>query len=396
MKTKLFLCFKCVFLCFVVVLLPHPHAIASAAELVVDDDKVECPHAGFTHIQDAINAAAAGDRIRICKGTYAEQLTIQKSLMLDADSGAILMPGAMHQNTVSLFDSAPIAAAVLVQNASDVRVRGLIVDGANNGISTCAPDLEGITFQNASGSIERVAVRNFKLGRGLEGCQSGTGIFVQSGGGATSSVEISDCTVHDYQKNGITADEIGTNASIQHNVVTGLGPTTGAAQNGIQIGFGAEGVIERNLVTNNIWSPCNVAATCQFVATNILVTQSDGVEVSRNRAGISQVAIFVAGNNARVLRNETFAAFVFDGVRIEGNQAHVRDNHVFNGAEAGIFLLGDNNVVKENVITEAPIGIFKDMSSMGDLIAANLFFDTPIKVQDPPSAGLARALQPKR
>ena len=396
MKAKFFQYSKCALLCLVVVLLPHPRMIASASQLVVDDDKAECPHAGFTHIQDAINSAAAGDRIRICQGTYAEQLTIQKSLTLDADSGAILMPGVMHQNTVSLFDSAPIAAAILVQNAPNVTVRGLIVDGANNGISACAPDLEGITFQNASGSIERTAVRNFKLGSGLEGCQSGTGIFVQSGGGTISNVEINDCTVHDYQKNGITADEIGTNASIRHNVVTGLGPTTGAAQNGIQIGFGAEGVIERNLVTNNIWSPCNVAATCQFVATNILVTQSDGVEVSRNRAGISQVAIFVAGNNASVLRNETFATFVFDGVRIEGNQAHVRDNRVFNGAEAGIFLLGNNNVVRENVITEAPIGILKDTSSMGDLIAANLFFDTPIKVQDPPSAGLAKALQPKR
>jgi len=396
MKAKFFQYSKCALLCLVVVLLPHPRMIASASQLVVDDDKAECPHAGFTHIQDAINSAAAGDRIRICQGTYAEQLTIQKSLTLDADSGAILMPGVMHQNTVSLFDSAPIAAAILVQNASNVTVRGLIVDGANNGISACAPDLEGITFQNASGSIERTAVRNFKLGSGLEGCQSGTGIFVQSGGGTISNVEIEDCTIHDYQKNGITADEVGTNASIRHNVVTGLGPTTGAAQNGIQIGFGAEGVIERNLVTNNIWSPCSVAATCQFVATNILVTQSDGVEISRNRAGISQVAIFVAGNNASVLRNETFAAFVFDGVRIEGNQAHVRDNQVFNGAEAGIFLLGNNNVVRENVITEAPIGILKDTSSMGDLIAANLFFDTPIKVQDPPSAGLAKALQPKR
>jgi len=396
MKAKFFQYSKCALLCLAVVVLPHPRMIASASQLVVDDDKAECPHAGFTHIQDAINSAAAGDRIRICQGTYAEQLTIQKSLTLDADSGAILMPGVMHQNTVSLFDSAPIAAAILVQNAPNVTVRGLIVDGANNGISACAPDLEGITFQNASGSIEKTAVRNFKLGSGLEGCQSGTGIFVQSGGGTISNVEIEDCTIHDYQKNGITADEVGTNASIRHNVVTGLGPTTGAAQNGIQIGFGAEGVIERNLVTNNIWSPCSVAATCQFVATNILVTQSDGVEISRNRAGISQVAIFVAGNNASVLRNETFAAFVFDGVRIEGNQAHVRDNQVFNGAEAGIFLLGNNNVVRENVITEAPIGILKDTSSMGDLIAANLFFDTPIKVQDPPSAGLAKALQPKR
>jgi len=376
--------------------MPHQHLTAKAATLVVDDDKVECPNAGFTHIQDAIDAAGVGDHIRICKGIYAEQLTIQKSLVLDADSGATLMPGSMHQNTVSLSSSAPIAAAILVRNASNVTVRGLIVDGANHGISACAPDLMGIIFQNASGSIEKSAIRNFKLASGLEGCQSGDAVFVQSGGGGASSVEISDCTIHDYQKNGITANESGTQTVIRSNVVTGLGPTTGAAQNGIQIGFGAEGAIEQNLVTNNIFSPCNLVATCTAVATNILVVQSDGVEVSRNRAGISQVAIFVVANGASVLKNETFATFVFDGVRIEGNQANVRDNQVFNGAEAGIFLLGNDSTVRSNVITEAPIGILKDTSSMGDLIAANLFFDTPIKVQDPPSAGLAKVIQPKR
>jgi parallel beta-helix repeat protein len=317
-------------------------------------------------------------------------------LTLDADSGATLMPGAMHQNTVSLFDAAPIAAAILVKNASNVTVRGLIVDGANNGISACAPDLEGITFQNASGSVEKSAIRNFKLGGGLEGCQSGTGIFVQSGGGSVSSVEIIDSTIRDYQKNGITADEVGTSALIRNNVVTGLGPTVAIAQNGIQIGFGAEGSIEQNLVTNNVFSQCSMAATCTAVATNILVTQSDGVEISGNRAGISQVAIFVDGNNANVLRNETFAALVFDGVRVEGNQAKVRGNQVFNGAESGIFLLGNNNVLRENTITEAPIGILKDTSSMGDVIAQNFFFDVPVKVQDPPSAELAKLIQAKR
>src|SRR5262249_3196824 len=140
MKAKLFPSSKYVLLCAIAVLVPHPKMTASATQLVVDDDKVECPHAGFTHVQDAINAAAAGDRIRICKGSYVEQLTIQKSLTLDADNGATLMPSAMHQNTVSLFSSEPIAAAILVQNASDVTIRGLIVDGANNGITGCAPD----------------------------------------------------------------------------------------------------------------------------------------------------------------------------------------------------------------------------------------------------------------
>jgi parallel beta-helix repeat protein len=396
MKIAFSLSARMAWLCLAVLLVMHSRVNANAAQLVVDDDKVECPNAGFTHIQDAINAAAAGDRIRVCKGVYPEQLTIQKTLTLDADNGAILMPSTMHQNTVSLFDSASIATAILVQNATNVTIRGLIVDGANSGIAECAPDLEGITFQNASGSVEHAAVRNFKLGAGLAGCQSGTGIFVQSGSGGTSNVDIVNCTVHDFQKNGITANEIGTSASIRGNVVTGLGPTTGAAQNGIQIGFGAEGEIEQNLVSNNVWSPCNAAATCTAVATNILVTGSDGVRVSGNRAGISQVAIFIAANNATVSRNETFAAFVFDGVRIEGNQANVRGNEVFNGAEAGIFLLGNNNTVRNNSITEAPIGIFKDTSSMGDLIAMNTFFNTPIKVQDPPSAGLAKAIQAKR
>src|SRR4029077_13372741 len=87
---------------------------AHHARLIVDDDKVECPNAGFTHIQDAVAAAAAGDEIHICKGTYAEQVTIHKPLDIDADDGAILMPSSMRANTTSLFDAAPIATALLV------------------------------------------------------------------------------------------------------------------------------------------------------------------------------------------------------------------------------------------------------------------------------------------
>jgi hypothetical protein len=369
---------------------------SNGARLVVDDDKVECPNAGFTHIQDAIDAASPGDHIRICKGTYVEQLTIRKALDIDADSGAVLMPNAMKPNTTSLFSGAPIATAILVADATDVSISGLTVDGVNNGISECAPDLEGITFQNASGNIVRAAIRNFKLGTGLGGCQSGTGLFVQSGGGKISKVEIEDCTIHDFQKNGITANEIGTTAFIRRNVVTGIGPTAAIAQNGIQIGFGAGGAIAKNVVTNNVYSACIAVATCAAVATNILVTQSDGVEVSGNKAGISQVAIFVNGNAAEVERNETFAANVFDGIRLEGNQAEIRRNRVFNGAEAGIFVMGNNNVLEDNVITEAAIGILKETGSMGNLIAMNRFFDTPIAVQDPSPAGLANKIQPQR
>ncbi len=377
-------------------LLPCQVRPASGAQLVVGNNKAECPNAGFTRIQDAINAASPGDHIRICKGTYVEQLSIQKALDIDADSGAVLMPNAMQQNTTSLFDGAPIATAILVANTTGVSISGLTVDGANNGVSECSPDLEGITLQNASGRVERAAIRNFKLGAGLGGCQSGTGFFVQSSGGKISKVEIEDCTIHDFQKNGITANEIGTTAFIRRNVVTGIGPTPAIAQNGIQIGFGAGGAIARNVVTNNLYSACSAVATCTAVATNILVTQSDGVEVSGNKAGISQVAIFVDGNGAAVERNETFATSVFDGIRVEGNQAEVRRNRVFNGAESGIFVMGNNNVLEDNVITEAAIGILKETGSTGNVIAMNRFFDTPIAVQDPGPSGSAKMIQPQR
>ncbi len=289
-----------------------------------------------------------------------------------------------------------MAAAILVAGTTDVTIEGLIVDGANNGVTQCAPRLFGIAFQNASGQIGHVAIRNFRLGTGLGGCQSGTGIFVQSGGGGVSNVEIEKSSIHDFQKNGITADEVGTQVSVHGNVVTGIGPTTGAAQNGIQIGFGAGGAISSNTVTNNFWSPCTAAETCAAVATNILVTQSDGVEVSDNRAGISQIEIFVHGNQGLVTGNETFASSVFDGIRIEGDGNRVRHNRVFNGAESGVFVAGNNNVVEHNKITEAAVGILKQAGSLGNVIRFNEVFDTLVAVQDPASPGLGDVVSPER
>lgn len=374
----------------------RPSIAADKAQLTVDDDKVECPNAAFSHIQDAIDAASPGAVIHVCKGTYVEQLSIHKSLTIDADSGAALVPAAMQQNAASLLDGSPFATAILVADTTDVSIAGLIVDGVNNAVSQCSPRLFGMTFQNASGEIKRVAIRNFRLGTGLEGCQSGTGILVQSGGGGISKVEIEKSAIHDFQKNGITANEVGTRVSIYGNVVTGIGPTSGAAQNGIQVGFGAGGTISRNAVTNNVRSLCTAVETCRAVATNILVTESDGVEVVDNSVGISQVGIFLLGNDGLVARNDTFATSVFDGIRLEGNENRVRHNQVFNGAQSGIFVQGNNNVVEHNTINEAAVGIIKETGSIGNLIRFNHVFDAPVIIQDPAAAGLAKAVSPER
>src|SRR5260370_10524269 len=132
-------------------LLPIP--AIGGQQLVVDDDKVHCPNAGFTKIQDAVDAATPGAVIRVCKGNYAEQVAIHKPLTIAADSGAVLMPGTMQQNTTSLLDGTPLAAAILGAGTTDVTIEGLIVDGANNGVTQCAPRLFGSAFTNASDQL---------------------------------------------------------------------------------------------------------------------------------------------------------------------------------------------------------------------------------------------------
>jgi len=360
-------------------------------DLLVDDDKVQCPTATFTSIQDAINAAKAGNLIRVCAGTYPEQLSINKSLSIEGDNGAIVLPMSMVANATG-SSGAPIAAAILVEDAANVEIEGLIVDTANSGVSACSPDLIGILYQNSSGSIEHNAVRNTKLSVSLNGCQSGDAIVVQSLGGGTSKVTIDDNSVHDYQKNGITGNELGTDVAITNNVVTGLGPTAGAAQNGIQVGFGAKGGVLRNTVTDNVWAPCVSLTNCAFNATGILVFQSDDVRVDHNSVATSQVGIYTNGQNAKIDSNNISNSLVLVGIDLAGDDGVASHSKVTNSGQAAILIEGNDNKVQNNDITEAPVGILKLAGTVGNTHSGNTFFDTLIPIQDPVPAHSVRVV----
>jgi parallel beta-helix repeat protein len=351
--------------------------------ILVDDDKVQCPTAAYTSIQAAVNAAKAGDLIRVCAGTYREQVVIDKSLSVEADNGVIVIPSEVLANTASSSSGNPIAAIILVKNAQDVELEGLIVDGSANGLTGCGPRLIGIFYQDASGSIEHNSVRHVRLASTLAGCQSGNAIEVESSSAGQSSVSIFDNSVDSYQKNGITANEPVTTVEVTENAVAGIGATVGAAQNGIQIGFGAQGRVKNNSVADNVYSPCDSTTNCPANATGILIYQSDGVRVEHNTVSANQVGIFVAANSGVILGNTVFHSVALDGIALVGNGNSVSSNDISGSDDAAVYIQGNNNTVFDNEFTGAAFGIFKISGSSGTNHYGNKYYATVVRVQDP-------------
>lgn len=138
--------------------------------------------------------------------------------------------------------------------------------------------LRGILFDGVAGSITGNTVTGLKQAT-ASGCQEGNGIEARHApfakGGVDKAVVITGNTVTDYQKSGIVASG-SVNVSVTGNVVTGAGPITYIGQNGIQLGFGATGIVKNNTVSGNDYTPSS------FVACGVLFFEADGVKASAN------------------------------------------------------------------------------------------------------------------
>jgi hypothetical protein len=353
----------------------------------------------FATIQQAVNAVPPGSTIRICPGNYHEQVVISEKLTLEGvvyagtDAVVILPPtsGAVA-NTSDLDDpSLPIAAQILVQNTDGpVLISNLTVDGTGNGITGCAPDLDGILFQNSSGTINHVAVRNQTLSAGLGGCQSGEGIYVQTGTGLASNVIIENNSVHNYNKNGITGNDAGTKLTVTGNYVQGSGVVAsgGAAQNGIQLAFGATGKISSNTVTDNIYGDITLAASADILLFD--TQENSAVTVSSNVLGSSQIPIGLftdtagVGDGIAVTGNKIFGTSSFDAIDVCTNKNTIKSNAIFNSAESGIHLdascgnTGNDNVATSNTIVESSCaGVLSDLTTDGNTITPNTYETVP-------------------
>jgi hypothetical protein len=366
----------------------------------------------YLTIQAAVTAAESlttPRTVRVCPGIYPEQVSITSALTLEGvvnatSDAAIIVPpaGGIAMNGNDIFGN-PVAAQIFVASASGlVTVSHLTVDGAGNNLPGCvATTLEGIYFQNTSGTISANVVRNQYQTDYADfgGCQNGLAINVESLG--SNSVTVANNSVHAYQKNGITATGAATGPGspgpaviISGNYIVGLGATamnwqgvylgqTNAAENGVQIGFGASGSVMGNTVNDNIWGQ-DTSGDTGDAASGILIYASTNIAVTGNEVGSSQFGIVAVtdptygpADSSLITGNKVAGTQLFDAIDLCSNSNNVHTNTVYGSTESGIHIddtcgSGNDNVVSGNTINEACAGVLLGTGS-GNTSAPNTF-----------------------
>jgi hypothetical protein len=116
---------------------------------------------------------------------------------------------------------------------------------------SCAFNLFGVLAANGatlelSGSTVTGARPNT-----INGCQYGVGVQIGDGLGTGVGAKLLKDAISGYQKNGITIEGSGTNATVTSTSVTGAGPVAAIAQNGIGVQEGAHATITTSTISRN-------------------------------------------------------------------------------------------------------------------------------------------------
>jgi parallel beta-helix repeat protein len=285
-------------------------------------------------IQGGVNAAAAGDTVMVDPSTYTEQVTIGKSVTVQGVGAGViiqapttLMPDTFGQNVL-----------VEVNNAATVNITNLTIQGPNPKINSGILVVGGATA-NVTGTM----ILHINQGTNNFGNQTGRGIQVGSTSFTPPQVghaTITNCTIADYQKTGIVTGGAGTSITITGTTVTGVGPNSLIAQNGIQISAGTAAQLSNNTVSGNEFTGSNSGPDPTMNTQSVgIFNFSDGSSFTGNTDFGNDEGIFNAnsGTVATTISGNTVQNNRFQGIILTGGTATVSNNTI-TGNNIGVAL----------------------------------------------------------
>ena len=320
------------------VLVPGTVRAQDNRKVYVDDTGIpkatgsgQCGRPNYATIQAAVNDLSAS-RVVVCKGTYVEQVTVERSLTLEGQSGAVIQAPAGDAIAVVQFRgpqqsrlSGFTITGMGVNVAAGVRANGFVCED-----TPCGPTQVSISRNRISDIYSSGA---FGVG--------GTGIFIYQAKG-----NVEDNTVERYGAIGIDADgddRADTFAQVDGNTIRGQGQG-GPNVNQIGIRFDETSMdSEDNTISGNYGSGADgVGYGIQVVFANGSIRDNT---VKDNHTGVHY------GPGAGVLRSNTVSNNTGNGIELFSTVgATIVENKSSNNGDNGIFIANGatGNTVRDN------------------------------------------------
>ncbi|MGA7633031.1 MAG: right-handed parallel beta-helix repeat-containing protein [Terriglobales bacterium] len=319
-------------------------------------------YVSFSTIQSAVSSVPAGSMIKVCSGTYFEQVTITQPLTLEGvavsniERAVITMPPEgflVNANLQTLGQL--VAAGILVQNVSPpgpVNLSNLTVDGANVNLG-CDPyhGIAGIVYATgASGTLQRLTTRN----QTSSGCSFGIAAE-NPASSPTQLITIEHNSVHDEDGTGIFVGDTlyttpSTTVTIIGNVVAAIPTPSGPIYYSGDIWVqDVNGTVAGNLITGGSFGIYGDAA---------------GVSLSHNRladflpTGLATAISLTAGETAE--SNQISNSYM--GIYGAAN-ATITGNLIMNTAYAIVYNCL-TNTVNGNTINDTQVAYYQPPSGV--------------------------------
>jgi len=310
----------------------------------------------YLTISQAVAAVSSGSTILVCPGTYREQVIITVPLTLEGvrsgnvANATIAVPlGGLKDSVISPTNGVTMFYQVLVQGTGPgtVNISNLAVNGSSSSNSGLNGWIEGIYYQDSSGTVSNVSTH------GQKGNGYGFGIFLEGTTPQAKTVTVKNSTVHDFDSEGIRTN--GTNSSLTANitstsVISSSSFSGKPVYGGIDV-QGATGSITNNRVLTHP-APAGVSA-----GTGIAFPSN--ATVSGNTVVSFSVGIWSLGDTNTITANEVSLAG--SAVVVSGSGNVVKNNVLFTTINSGEGIsfncTGTNNIVTNNLINESYWGI---------------------------------------
>jgi len=293
---------------------PSAQAVETDGDnLLTVDDGADCPNAEYPTIQAAVDAADPGDRIKVCRGTYTEQVVIPAG----KDDLTLFSAGFLQ----AVIKAPPVMTdpgdIVRVAGARNVTLRHFTISGPLPDQLFCSLFTRtGVRIdEGGSATLTDNHITEIRSASPLlRGCQNGIAVLVgRASEGQTGSAEITHNLIDRYQKGAVVVDGEGSYAEVHHNEIVGVGPQPAIAPNGVQVSREAGADVHHNEISGNSFSLGAAAGT------GIILFQANGADLT-------------VGFNDVFRNDDGISLYDVDGSLIEHNRSH--DQLLFDGMYA--------------------------------------------------------------